>query len=345
MTAYKPQDLLTKLKSGAKLENIILVYGENTYYRKKLSACIVGYVFQDVPEEDREISVFEKETNLGELEGAINSYPFFCGRSLIVISDDKLLGKAESETVKKQQERLGKLLEDVPEYCTVFINVTKLDGRTKFTKELLKASATANCEPVRVYNLEDWLEKKAKELGGMLSRDAVECIMEYLEHLDEAPLELLEQELEKLSIYVGTGKRWNRKDVEAVFASLPEAGSFALSNAMADKKLTAVLEVLASEKKKGTAVIKLCGGLMYQLRKFLQIKELQRQAYNSKQIGEALNIKFMNILNRNLSQCGRFSEQDLREALLALSQLNIDLRKGGRDYARLEEILVELLSR
>ena len=30
-------------------------------------------------------------------------------------------------------------------------------------------------------------------------------------------------------------------------------------------------------------------------------------------------------------------------ALLALAQLNIDLRKGGRDYARLEEILVSLL--
>ena len=38
-----------------------------------------------------------------------------------------------------------------------------------------------------------------------------------------------------------------------------------------------------------------------------------------------------------------FSTQSLTQALLALAQLNIDLRKGGRDYARLEEILVSLL--
>lgn len=345
MTTYKPQELLLKIKKGIALGNIILVYGEDAYYRKKIGDCIADYVYGNTPEEEREISVFDKESKLGELEGAINSYPFFSGRSLIILSDEKLLGKAESENAKKQQERLGLLLADVPEYCTLFITVSKLDGRTKFAKELIKNSDCAYCEPIKVYNLNDWLVQRAEELGGSLSRDAIECIMEYLEHLDEAPLQLLDKELEKLSIYVDNSKRWTRKDVEAVFASLPEAGSFALSNAMADKKLSSVLEVLAAEKKKGTAIIKLCGGLMYQLRKMLQIKELQRQAYNPKQIAEALNIKFMGILNRNLSQCARFKEQELREALLSMSQLNIDLRKGGRDYSRLEEILIKLLSK
>lgn len=345
MTTYKPEELLRKLKSGQPLsERIVLVYGEDSYYRQRLHSCIAGYVYGDTPEEDRDIQIFEKDTNLGELEGVINTYPFFSGKSLIILKDSKLVGKAESDNAKKQQVRLGKILSDIPEYCTVFINVDKLDGRTSFAKKLVKASASCNCEPLKVYNLRDWLEDRANELGGRLSRDAVECIMEYLEPLDFAPLQLLEQELKKLAIYTGERKNWTREDVELIFASLPEVGSFALSNAMAEHKLEAVLEILAAEKKKGTVIIKLCGGLMYQLRKMLQIKELQAEGRNSKQIGEVLNIRYAGILNRNLSQCGRFTYAQLQEALLAMSQLNIDLRSGGRQYERLEEILVKLLA-
>lgn len=345
MTTYKPNELLRKLKSGQELaERIILVYGEDSYYRQKLSSCIASYVYGDTPEEDRDIQSFEKDTNLGELDGVINTYPFFSGKSLVILKDNKLLGKAESENAKKQQERLGKILSDIPDYCTVFINVDKLDGRTAFAKNLIKASAACNCETIKVYNLREWLGDKVQELGGSLSRDAEECIMEYLEPLDVAPLQLLERELEKLAIYTGERKRWTREDIETIFASLPEVGSFAISNAMAEHKLQATLEILAAEKKKGTAVIKLCGGLMYQLRKMLQIKELQEEGRNPKQIGEALNIRFSGILNRNLAQCRHFTYQELQEALLAMAQLNIDLRSGGRQYERLEEILVRLLS-
>jgi len=345
MTTYKPEELLRKLKSGKELaERIILVYGEDSYYRQKLNSCIAAYVYGDTPEEDRDIQLFEKDTNLGELEGVINTYPFFSGKSLVILKDSKLLGKAESENAKKQQERLGKILSDIPEYCTVFINVDKLDGRTSFTKNILKNSAACNCEPIRVYNLRDWLSNKAGELGGALSRDAEECIMEYLEPLDFAPLQLLEQELEKLAVYAGERKKWTREDIEVIFASLPEVGSFAISNAMAEHKLQATLELLAAEKKKGTAVIKLCGGLMFQLRKMLQIKEMQEEGRNPKQIGDALNIRFAGILNRNIAQCRHFTYAELQEALLDIAKLNIDLRNGGRQYERLEEILIRLLS-
>lgn len=345
MTTYKPEELLKKLYSGEELrERIILIYGEDSYYRHKINAVVPTYVYGNIPEEDRDIQLFEKDSNLGELEGVINTYPFFSGKSLVILKDSKLLGKAESDAAKKQQERLGRILDDIPEYCTIFINVDKLDGRTSFAKNLMKNSAACCCEPIKVYNLREWLVTKAKELGGNLSRDAEECIMEYLEPLDVAPLQLLEQELEKLAVYTGERKRWTRDDIEMIFASLPEVGSFAISNAMAEHKMQATLEILAAEKKKGTAVIKLCGGLMFQLRKMLQIKELQNEGRNPKQIGEALNIRFSGILNRNLAQCRHFTYDELQEAILSMAQLNIDLRSGGRQYERLEEILVKLLS-
>lgn len=345
MTTYKPEELLRKLNTREDIqERIILVYGEDAYYRQRISSAIADFVYGETPEEDREISLFEKDTNLGELEGVINSYPFFSGASLVILKDEKLLGKAESENIKKQQERLGKILNDIPEYCTVFISAVKLDGRTKFAKDLIKQAAACSCEPIKVYNLGYWLNDKAEELGGSLDRNAQECIMEYLEPLEVAPLQLLEQELTKLAVYAGERKRWTKRDVEEIFASLPEVGSFALSNAIAEHKLITALEILAAEEKKGTPIIKLCGGIMFQLRKMLQIKELQEEHYNSKQIGEAMGIRFSSILNKNIDQCSKFNYGDLQTALIALAQLNIDLRSGGRQYSKLKEILIKLLN-
>lgn len=345
MAIYKPEELLHKLKSRAPLqERIILAYGEDDYYRKLIGNSMTAYVYEDVPEEDREIRIFEKDTNLSELESVINSYPFFCGHSLVIIKDEKLLGKAEGEGAKKQQERLKKILSDIPEYCTVFVSATKLDGRTSFAKELIKNSAACNCEPIKIYNLGDWLDRKAESLGGKLDRNAVEYIMEYLEPLEVAPMQLLEQELAKLAIYAGAKKRWSRQDVEEIFADLPEVGAFALSNALVDRKLTTFLETLAAEEKRGTPIIKICGGLMFQIRRMLQIKELLEEQKTTKQIGEAMGIRYPNILNRTIARCQRFTYAELQRALLDIGQLNVDLRSGGRQYSLLREIVVRLLN-
>lgn len=340
----KPEELLRKLKSGAVLPNLIVCYGDEDYYRKRIAKAVVEYIFGDMPEEDRQQSSFEKDTNLGELESTINSYPFFCPKSLLILKDEKLLGKAESETAKKQQERLGKILSDIPEYCLVFIAVTKLDKRTKFFKELEKIGLVCACDAVKSYNVGDWLHQKAQSLGGVLSRDAEQTILEYIEPLDTAPLQLLEQELEKLAIYTGDRKRWGREDVETIFAELPEVGRFALTNALAERKLVKFLELLAAEKKKNTPIILLCGSLMYQLRKLLQILELLNKGYNVEQVGEAMNMKYPAIRNKSVNQARRFSQAALEEALLSMAQLNIDLRLGGRQYDRLEEIVVKLLN-
>lgn len=341
---YKPEELLRKLKKGDALPELLVCYGDEDYYRKRILKAVVEYAFGDLPEEDRQFNVFEKDTNLAELEGVINSYPFFCPKSLVLLQDEKLLGKADSDNAKKQQERLGKLLQDLPDYCLVLVITTKLDKRTKFFKDLEKKGAVCACEAIKSYNVGDWLHQKAEALGGMLSREAEQTILEYIEPLETAPLQLLEQELEKLAIYTGDRKRWGKEDVETIFAELPEVGRYALTNALAERKLAKVLEILAAEKKKKTPIIMLCGSIMYQLRKMLQIKELLNKGYNVEQVGEAMNMKFASIRNKSINQARRFDQRRVEEAMLGIAQLNIDLRSGGREYARLEELMVKLIN-
>ncbi len=91
----KPEELLFKLQQGGGLPDnirVLAVYGDEDYYRRKIAAAVTAFIFADVEEADREITVFEKDTDLRQLTAAINTYPFFCGRSLVVVQDERLWG-------------------------------------------------------------------------------------------------------------------------------------------------------------------------------------------------------------------------------------------------------------
>ena len=126
----KPNDLLKKLHTAEPLPNLFIILGSEAYYRSQLLAAIPEYVFAGVDAADREVTVFDKDTNLNELEGVINSYPFFCGRSLVILRDDKLWGgKQDSDAKKQQLLKLLAILSDVPEYCTVVLMLPRTTAR------------------------------------------------------------------------------------------------------------------------------------------------------------------------------------------------------------------------
>lgn len=88
----KPENLISLLQQHKPLPQaqVLLLCGEEDYYRNSIIAALPEYVFGDTPEADREITVFDKQTDLAELMAAINTYPFFCGKSLVVLSDENL---------------------------------------------------------------------------------------------------------------------------------------------------------------------------------------------------------------------------------------------------------------
>ena len=80
------------------------------------------------------------------------------------------------------------------------------------------------------------------------------------------------------------------------------------------------------------------------LRQLARYFELQRSGYDQRSLMQELGMRHPYAMKMLTQQARRFDERRVREALLAVDQLNIDLRQGGRDFARLEEILIRLLA-
>ena len=136
----------------------------------------------------------------------------------------------------------------------------------------------------------------------------------------------------------------DREDVLNVFALLPNASSFALTNYIMAGKLKQCLELLASERKHGTYILPLSATVAFKLRQVLRYLELKRRGYDQKGIMEELGMRSPYAYRFLERDSRRFDEKRLTEALLGLSDMNIKLRQGGRGYEKLEEILVRLLA-
>lgn len=339
-----PENLIKQLHNDELHANVILLFGEETYYRSNAMEAILKYVFQDVEEADRAIDIFEKDTDLRELANAVNTYPFFGGRSLIVLKDDKLLSnKQESDSKQEKTEQLLKILSDVPEYCTVVINIKSIDKRSKLYKFCKKELLVCECTSFRPNAIEPWLKQQAARHGAQFTSAAVGLIMEYLAPVDKVPLQLLMNEIEKLSVYAGDRKVWDEKDIETIFTALPEVSNFSLTNAVCEKKLPETLELLAYERKKGTSILLLCAFLAASIRRLAAVKELQQQGYGQAQIAAELSLAPF-IAGIVVRQAKKYEYDKLRSAVLDISALNVGMRQGGRQYELLEEILLRLMS-
>ena len=339
------EKLLETLDKHLEIPRVVIIWGEEGYYKEKITKAVVQTTFAAVAERDKEIVVFDKELPLKELETAINSYPFFSGKNMVLIKDPKILKQdkqQESETRKEQQMQLAELLSNLPDFCQIVCTVPKLDKRSKFYKTLLPIAAIVESKTIKSYNLRPWLDEQAALYGCTWEYGAAELVVEYMAAADNVPLLLLANEIEKLAIYAGTRKKWTRQDVEAIFSELPEVSIFALTNAIAEKKIEETLTLLALEEKRGTNVLKVAGIVSSQIRKLWQVKELMEAGYDKTGIANELKLHPF-IAQKTMMQSKFFTTASLQKCLTALAQLNMDLRKGGRRFEQLEEILVMLL--
>ncbi len=344
-----PEDLLQALRgeAGFTLPQLILLRGEEAYYKDSIKALILRRLFGDLPAEERSITVFSRDTELEAVAAACAASSLFGGASLVLIEDERLLGSSlrKEEGARQRLDGLKAILErNLDPSCTVLLLSSKLDGTSKLAKYISAQGLVCQCDPLRSYQreeVEDWLQAQARRLGGRLTGGALAAIQDYLAIVDTVPMGLLCQELEKLALYAGPGS-WTEAEVEAVFAPLPEAGNFTLVRAVEERKLNLALTLLRQAEKSRTPIVLLCGQLLYSLRQLLLVQEGLAQGLDNKAIMAQAGLN-PGLFYRAKRNCGRFSSQALRQGLEHIGRVNMELRQGGRTYDRLQEVIVALL--
>lgn len=322
---------LKRLKSAGP-EGLYLLYGAEDYLRDYYLTTL-----RDLCVPDGESSFnFRRMNGPGldytALSNAMDAMPFLGDRTFIELH-------AVDINKLPEADRFISLMNSIPEYCTlVFVQdaLYEPDGRLRCVK-YLKEKGRALCFSAQDQSsLTSWVMRRFGALGKTIDRDTVERLILISGDL----MNRLIPEIEKIAAYA-KGDNVLRSDVEAVASHIPEADVFEMINSISEKRFDNAVKILAELlKNKDNSPYGILALISSQLRKTYGVKLLLQEGKRARDIKDALKINYDFLVDRFVSSAGKFTLDQLRDAVEACVEAEYRMKTTSVDEG---EVLKELL--
>ncbi len=314
---------------------------------------------------------------IARLREALQTLPFFGSGKVVWLRDCNFLGDERVATAQAVTETLNDLADELKSFAwqnvRLLISAGKVDKRKTFFKMLDK---TGLVESFSGWSADDrdWAEraevaartavcKRKKDISEEALSELVNCVGPNPRQLDN--------EIEKLCLFIGGQKKIEVADVSAICTRNKTARAFALGDALGDRDLPRLLQRLDEELWEigfdpQKSEIGLLYGLIAKIRAMLLLKEILREGwikpemdYNrfKAQLGRVPTDKLpadkkynplaLNpyVLYKALPQVKRYSEAELILAMDLLLRCNQRLVSSGLEEALvLQQTLVQIIT-
>lgn len=278
---------------------------------------------------------------------------------------DQLLAHCKNKGLKivasrgSEEHGLTQLLEEgLPPWNFLLLTAAQVDRRTRLYKKFEEMSAAFyvglerdRSGRVSRDNLLDFIRQRLRHSGKTIESEARELIL--LRAGEEVGG--LQQELDKLLLYVGDQPAIRLQDVEAIFTDQGEGWVFDLTRAIADRDPAAALSHLARLLARGEHSLKLLATIASEVRKLLAARQLIEgdlrglwrrgmiyQQFQQTVIGEGIPL-----LTRNpyadymtFQRAERFSLRELRFHLAQIYDTDLRLKSSGNQPRLVMEKLI-----
>lgn len=312
---------------------------------------------------------------IAKLREAIQTLPFFGSSKIVWLRDCSFLGEERAASAQAVMDTLADLAAELKgfkwENIRLLISAGKVDRRKTFFKTLEKIGTVENFEALSADD-KDWADRAeavARSAIRQRGKDiAEEALAELVARVGPNPRQL-ENESEKLALFIGERLTIEFADVASVCSRNKTARAFALGDALGDRDLPQLLKRLDEELwemkfDSQKSPIGLLYGLISKVRAMLMLKEMLREGwikpetdYNrfkaqlarvpaqSVPADKRFNPLSLNpyVLFRALPQAKKYSREELVRAMDLLLRCNRRLVTSGLDKAfMLQQIVVEI---
>ncbi|HEY2329498.1 MAG TPA: DNA polymerase III subunit delta [Verrucomicrobiae bacterium] len=316
-------------------------------------------------------------TVLGKLREALQTLPFFGGGKVVWLRDCNFLGEDRTASSAVVTETLGELAEELKNFqwqtVRLLISAGKVDKRKVFYKTLDKLGTVENFSAWSQDD-KDWADRAeiaAIDALRKRQKEISDAAMAELIGRAGANARQLENEIEKLSVFVGERKKIELADVTTICSNNKTAKAFALGDALGDRDLPRLLKRLDEELwetkfDKDKSEIGLLYGLIGKVRAMLLLREMLREGwlkeardYNSFKVqlervpadklpaDRKFNPLALNpyVLYKALPQVKKYTSAELVRAMDVLLRCNQRLVSSGLDEAlALQQALVQIVT-
>jgi len=314
---------------------------------------------------------------LGRLREALQTLPFFGGGKVVWLRDCNFLGEDRTASSAAVTEALGELAEELKTFqwqtVRLLISAGKVDKRKVFYKTLDKIGTVENFSAWSQDD-KDWADRAEMAAVDALKKrkkDISDPALAELVSRAGANARQLENEVEKLCVFVGGRNKIELADVTTICSRNKTAKAFALGDALGDRDLPRLLKRLDEELwetkfDKDKSEIGLLYGLISKVRAMLLLKEMLREGWvkeardyhsfksqlervpaDKLPADRKFNPLALNpyVLYKALPQVKKYTSAELVRAMDVLLRCNQRLVSSGLDEALvLQQALVQIVA-
>ncbi|MEI9959998.1 MAG: DNA polymerase III subunit delta [Limisphaerales bacterium] len=314
---------------------------------------------------------------ISKLREALNTLPFFGSGKVVWLRDCNFLGDERAASAQAVTETLGELADELKKFSwqgvRLLISAGKVDKRKTFFKTLDKIGTVESFSAWSADD-KDWAERAEIAARTAIRERKKEISEEALAELVNRVgpnARQLDNEIEKLCLFVGERKKIEFADVSTICTRNKSARAFALGDALGDRDLPRLLKRLDEELwetkfDKAKSEIGLLYGLIGKVRAMLLLKEMLREGWIKPEMDynrfkaqlervpkdklpadKKFNPLALNpyVLYKALPQAKKYSQGELVRAMDLLLRCNQRLVSSGLDEALvLQQTLVQIIT-
>ena len=318
-----------------KIKHVYLLSGEETFYIDKARDKILAKL--QVEKSDVVKIDCNEKIPLSEIVTTIDSAPFFNPKNVVLVKN------APFFSAETKSERLEKVLENMLETNYVIFTAKSADKRKKLYKIVSNIGETLEAEPLKSWQLEDWLNDKLKSIGKIMNFEARRYFTERIGVLPEISIWYLENEFEKISLNAKS-KEITLEDLQRNLLEMPEVSNFAIVDAIDARRIKNAVQILRTQLRTPNNFVLAVTVLSRHVRQLLLAKFYIKNKIHGNELAQKLEMhpfiakKFEKIVPT-------YSTKFLEEIFIEIADADFNFKIGRAGVESLERIVIKLCRR
>jgi DNA polymerase-3 subunit delta len=258
-----------------KPQPIYVLYGDEDFLKRQVLVALRESILGPGDTEFSLSTYAGDDATFATVHDELWTLPFIGPRRLVSV-------ERADPFITKYRAALEKYVAEPAQTGTLVLEVKSWPATTRLAKMVPPAGSIA-CKAPAAYRLPEWCARWAqtryeRELPASAARLLVDLI--------GAEMGQLDQELAKLSTFVGTGCRIDIADVDRLVGSSRTENTFKIFDAMGSGNAKTALAILDRALTQGEDPIRILGAFSMQLRRLVQASRLHQQGLS---LGQALD--------------------------------------------------------
>ncbi len=261
---------------------------------------------------------------LNQIRSHADTIPFMTAKRLVIVSG--YLGYV-ADRDEELQALLDYLKHIPPTTDLVLIESKSLDQQHPLLKAAAGEAKIIHFAGPNKNNLPSWIVKQAKKHDAAIEPVAASL----LGRLVGPNLRALDNEIEKLALYVNGQRPIQKTDVDLLTSYTEEAERFGMSNAIGRRDARQAYDQLHKELDEGKNPMAILGGIAAQIRALIEVKDMAERGLRPAEIARAKGWRSEYAAQMRLKEANNFSMTRLEQILEMLLNLDLAIKTGRMD--------------